>query len=160
MWGLGMGCGADCQVHICLGYAPAGIRDGVGVSISGLQRAALCCSLRLGADGGMRVGTLGPLALGLRIPPPSLQAAGTKGAAKPPGLCRFSQNPAFTLPASEFLWFCFLSQTVVPKIANMRNHQEADSDANTRGIIYKLDLVSKYTRHSRAGTWTLRWVLA
>ena len=100
MWGLGMGCGADCQVHICLGYAPAGIRDGVGVSISGLQRAALCCSLRLGTDGGMRVGTLGPLALGLRIPPPSLQAAGTKGSAKPPGLCGFSQNPAFTLPAS------------------------------------------------------------
>ena len=160
MWGLGMGCGADCQVHICLGYAPAGIRDGVGVSISGLQRVALCCSLRLGADGGMRVGTLGPLALGLRIPPPSLQAAGTKGAAKPPGLCRFSQNPAFTLPVSEFLWFCFLPQTVVPKIANMRNHQEADSDANTRGIIYKLDLVSKYTQYSRAGTWTPRWVLA
>ena len=124
MWGLGMGCGADCQVHICLGYALAGIRDRVGVSISGLQRAALCCSLRLRADGRIRVGTLGPLALGLRILPPRLQAAGTKGAAKPPDLCRFSQNPAFTLPASDVLWLCFLPQTVVPKIANMRNLQE------------------------------------
>ena len=148
-----MGCGADCQVHICLVGAPARIRDGVCVSTSGLQRAVLCCSLRLGADGGSPVRTLGPLALGLRIPPPSLQAHHRR-AAKPPVPCCFSQNPAFTLPASEFLLVLFLSQTVVPKIANMRNHQEADSDANTRGIIYKLDLVSKYTRHCRSGTWT------
>ena len=105
------------------------------------------------------MGTLGPLALVLRIPPPSLHAHHRR-AAKPPGLCRFSQNPAFTLPVSKFLLVLFLSQTVVPMIANMRNHQEADSNANTRGIIYKLDLVSKYTQHSRAGTWTPRWVLA
>ena len=114
---------------------------------------------KTGADGGSPVGTLGPMALVLRIPPRSLHAHHRR-AAKPPGLCRFSQNPAFTLPVSEFLLVLFLSQTVVPKIANMRNHQEADSDANTRGIIYKLDLVSKYTQHSRAGTWTPRWVLA
>ena len=49
---------------------------------------------------------------------------------------------------------------VVPKIANPRNHRGADTDANTRGFIYKLELVSKYTRHSGAGTWTPRWVLA
>ena len=110
-----------------LGRCTCGVRGGVGVSTSGLQHAALCCSLRIGADWGVQVWTLGPLALGLRIPPPSLQAAGTKGAAKPPGLSRFSQNPAFTLPASEFPWFCFLPQTVVLKIANMRNHREADS---------------------------------
>ena len=46
-----MGCGTDCQVHICLVGAPAQIRDGVGVSTSGLQRAVLCCSLRLGLMG-------------------------------------------------------------------------------------------------------------
>ena len=34
---------------------------------------------------------------------------------------------------------------VVPKIANPRNHQGADTDANTRGFIYKLQLGSKYT---------------
>ncbi|XP_077717924.1 uncharacterized protein LOC144292091 isoform X1 [Canis aureus] len=45
-------------------------------------------------------------------------------------------------------------RTVVPKIANPRNHQEADTDANTRGLIYTLELGSKYTRHSGAGTWT------
>ena len=49
---------------------------------------------------------------------------------------------------------------VVPKIANPRNHQGADTDANTRGFIYKLELGSKYTRHSGAGTWTPRWVSA
>ena len=29
---------------------------------------------------------------------------------------------------------------IVPKIANPRNHQGADTDANTRGFIYKLSL--------------------
>ena len=130
-----------------------GVRGVVGVSTSGLQWAVLCCSLRLGSDGGEAGGDAGPLALGLRIPPPSLQAHHRR-AAKPPVPCRFSQNPAFTLPVSKFLLVLFLSQTVVPMIVNMRNHQEADSDANTRGIIYKLDLVSKYTQHCRSGTWT------
>ena len=106
MWCLGMGCGADCQVHICLGDAPAGISDGVGVSTSGLQRAVLCCSLRLGSDGEEAGGDTGPLALGQRIPPPSLQAHHRR-AAKPPVPCRFSQNPTFTLPASEFLLVLF-----------------------------------------------------
>ena len=59
---------------------------------------------------------------------------------------RISQNPAFTLPASEMLLVLFfLSQTVVPKIANPKNHGEAHTEANTRGFIYKLELVSKYT---------------
>ena len=35
-----------------------------------------------------------------------------------------------------------------PKIANLRNHQGADTDASTRGFISKLELGSKYTRHS------------
>ena len=40
-------------------------------------------------------------------------------------------------------------------IANPRNHQGADTDANIRGFIYELKLGSKYTRHSRAETWDL-----
>ena len=48
----------------------------------------------------------------------------------------------------------------MPKIANPRNHQGADTYASTRGFIYKLELGSKYTPHSRAGAWTLRWVTA
>ena len=35
----------------------------------------------------------------------------------------------------------------MPKIANPRNHQEADTDANTGGFIYKLEFGSKYNRH-------------
>ena len=32
----------------------------------------------------------------------------------------------------SFFWLCFfLSQSVVPKIVNLRNHPEADTDANT-----------------------------
>ena len=49
---------------------------------------------------------------------------------------------------------------VVPKIVNPRNHYGADTDANTQGLISKLELASKYTRHSRAGTWTPRWCFA
>ena len=33
----------------------------------------------------------------------------------------------------------------MPKVVNPRNHQGADTDANTRGFIYKLKLESKYT---------------
>ena len=47
-------------------------------------------------------------------------------------------------------------EPVVPKIANPRNHQGADTDASTRGFIYKLELGSKYTPYSRAGAWTPR----
>ena len=46
------------------------------------------------------------------------------------------------------------------KIENLRNHQGADTDASARGFICKLELGSKYTRHSGAGTWTLKWVTA
>ena len=49
---------------------------------------------------------------------------------------------------------------VVPKIMYPRNHQRANTDANTGGFIYKLELGSRNTRHSRAGTWTPKWVTA
>ena len=49
---------------------------------------------------------------------------------------------------------------VVLKIVNPRNHREADTDANTRGFISMLELVSKYTQHSGAETWSPRRVLA
>ena len=53
-----------------------------------------------------------------------------------------------------------VNKTVVPKIANPRNHQGADTDAGARGFISKLELGSKYTRHSGAQTWTPKWVPA
>ena len=49
---------------------------------------------------------------------------------------------------------------VVPKIANPRNHQGAYTEASARGFISKLQLGSKYTGHSGAGTWTPKWVTA
>ena len=49
---------------------------------------------------------------------------------------------------------------VVPKIANPRNHQGADTDASARGFISKLEFGSKRARHSGAGTWTSKWVTA
>ena len=48
----------------------------------------------------------------------------------------------------------------MPKIANPRNHQGANTDANMRGFIYKLELGSKYTLQSRAEAWTPKWVTA
>ena len=119
VWGLGMGLGADCQVHICLGVAPVGVRVGVSVSASGLQRAALCCSLIPGPDGGMPVGTLGPLALGLSIPPPSLLGPPQKNP-KAPGSPRLLSEPCIHSTCTQASFgFLFLSQTVVPKIVNL-----------------------------------------
>ena len=48
----------------------------------------------------------------------------------------------------------------MPKIANLRNHQGADTDASARGFISKLELGSQYTQHSGAGTLTPKWVTA
>lgn len=45
---------------------------------------------------------------------------------------------------------------VMPLISNLRDHQGADTEANAGGFICKLELGPKYTRHSRAGTWTPR----
>ena len=39
----------------------------------------------------------------------------------------------------------------MPKIANPGNHQGADTDANTRGFIYKLELGSKCTHTAEQG---------
>ena len=107
---------------------------------------------------GCGVGTLGPLALGLSIPPPSLLGPPQKSP-QAPGSPPLLSEPCIHSTCVRASFF-FLSQTVEPKIANPRNHREADTDANTQGFIYKLELVSKYTRHSGAGTWTPRWVLA
>ena len=48
----------------------------------------------------------------------------------------------------------------MPKIANLRNPQGADSDAHARGFISKFELGSQYTQHSGAGTLTPKWVTA
>ena len=39
----------------------------------------------------------------------------------------------------------------MPKIMNPRNHYRADTDANTQGLISKLELASKYTDTAEQG---------
>ena len=68
--------------HLC-GRCTCGVRGGVGISTSGLQWAAQCCSLRPPLIGRMRVGSLGPLALGLSILPPSLHGPPQKSSQAP-----------------------------------------------------------------------------
>ena len=124
------------------------------------QWAVLPCSWDLALIGGMRVGSLGPLALGQSIPHPSLLGPPQKSGQAPRSPRLLSEPCVHSTCVRASFGFVFLSQTVMPKIANPRNHREADTKANTWEFIYKLELVSKYTRQSRAGTWTLRWVLA
>ena len=160
MQGLGIGHGADSQVHIYLGDASAGSEVGWASAClvsSGRHSAAPSDQAQMG---GVRVGSLGPLALGLSILPPRLQGPPQKSPQAPGSPPLLSESCVHSTCVRASFGFLFLSQTVVRKIANPRNLQEADTDANTRGIIYHLELVSKYTRQSRAGTWTLRWLLA
>ena len=118
----------------------------MGISTSGLQWAVQCCSLRPPSGGQDAGGVSGSSGSGTEHPSPPVCMGFHRRAPKSPGLRRFSQNPAFTLPVSELLLVLFFYL------------READTDANTGGFIYKLELVSKYTQQSEAGTW--RWVLA
>lgn len=137
------------------GRCTCGVRGGVVFSASGLQRVALCCSLRLGAvwcDAGGDAVSSGS---GAKHPTP--QSAGPPQKSPQAHL----SEPCFHFARVRTTFgFVFLSQTVVPKIANLRKHGEAHNDANTWGFIYKLELLSKYAWHRGAGTWTPRWVFA
>ena len=155
MRGLRFGHGSDvrCTSDCC-------VRGGLGVSPSGLQWAVLCCSLRLGADGRDVGGDAVSPGSGAEHSTPQSAGPPQKGT-QAPGSPPLLSEPCFHSARIRAPFdFVFLSQTVVPKIANLRNHQEADSDANTCEVIYKLDLVSKYTQHFGAGTWAQRRVLA
>ena len=107
VWGLGMGLGADCQVHICLGVAPVGVRGGVGVIASGLQQAVLCCSLRPGPDGQDAGGVSGSSGSGAEHPAPQSAGASTEELPSP----RVSAASLRTLRSlclrPSFFWFCF-----------------------------------------------------
>ena len=89
-----------------LGRCNCGIRGRVGISTSGLQWAVQCCSLRppwwSGCGWGLWVLWLWGWASG----PPVCMGLHRR-APKPLGIRRFSQNPAFTLPASELLLVLF-----------------------------------------------------
>ena len=102
-----MGLGADCQVHICLGVAPVGVRGGVGVIASRLQQAVLCCSLRPGPDGRDAGGVSGSSGSGAEHPAPQSAGASTEelpsprvSAASLRTLCSLYLRPSF-------FWFSF-----------------------------------------------------
>ena len=154
--GLGMGCGADYQVHICLVDGTEGWEAGWASAPLESSRRRSAAPWDLTLMGGMREGSLGPLALGLSILPPSLQGPPQKSPQAPGSPLLLSEPCVHSTCVWASFVFVFLSQTVVPKIANLRNHREADSDENTRGFTYKLELVSNYTRQSGAGSWTPR----
>ena len=120
----------------------------------------LCCSLRLGADGRDVGGDAVSPGCGAEHSTPQSAGLPQKGTQAPGSPLLLSEPCFHSARIRAPFGFVFLSQTVVTKIANLRNHQEADSDANTCEIIYKLDLVSKYTQHSGAETWSPRRVLA
>ena len=106
-WGLGMGLGADCQVHICLGVALVGVRGWVVVSTSGLQQVALCCSLRPGPDGRDMGGVSRSSGSGAEHPAP--QSAGTSTEELPsPRVSAASLRTLRSLYLRlSFFWFCF-----------------------------------------------------
>ncbi|XP_072621724.1 retroelement silencing factor 1 isoform X4 [Vulpes vulpes] len=77
-------------------------------------------------------------------------------------LLAVSENFSYSCAEKEILKFShtwdlsenqsFYILSVVPKMANLRNHQGAITDASTREFISKLELESKCTRHSGTGT--------
>ena len=115
VWGVRMGCGVECQVHISLGVAPRGIGV-VGISVSGLQRTALCCSLRPGPDVRDAGGDAGSSSSGAEHPAP--QSAGASTEEPPsPRVSAASLRILRTLPASELLLvFFFYLRLLCPRL--------------------------------------------
>ena len=145
--------------HLC-GRCTCGVRGGVGISTSGLQWAVQCCSLRPPWWAGCGWGLWFLWIWDWASFPPSLHGLPQKSSQVPGSPPILSEPCIYSTCVWASFGFVFLSQSVVPKIVNLRNHPEADTDANTWGFIYKLELVCKYTGQSGAGTWTPRWVLA
>ena len=148
VWGLAMAlivrCTSAWEMH-------QWVRGGVGISASGLQRAALCCSLGPGPDGRDMGGVSGSSGSGAEHPAPRLQGPPQKSPQAPGSPPLLSESCVHSTCVRASFGFLFLSLTVVPKFANPRNLREADTDANTRGFIYHLELVSKCTQHAEHG---------
>ena len=124
------------------GSSTCGGRGVVGISVSGLQRAVLCCSLRPGPDGWDAGGDAGSSGSGAEHPAPQSAGASTEEPPSP----RVSASSLRTLhsldlcPSFFCFCFCFLSQTVEPKIANPRNHQKPTLMQTHEGLFTSLSL--------------------
>ena len=146
-----MGLGADCQVHICLGVAPAGIRGGVGVSASGLQRAALCYSLSPGSDGRDAGGAAG--SSGSRAEHPAPQSAGASteepqsprvSAASLRTLCSLYLRPSF------FCFYFFISDCCAQDCESEKSPRRQHRCKHTRVYLQARTCVQVYlTERSR-----------
>ena len=107
VWGLGMGLGADCQVHICLGVALVGVRGWVVVSASGLQQVALCCSLRPGPDGRDAAGVSGSSGSGAEQRTPLSAGPSREEPPSPPVSAADLRTLRSLYLRPSFFWFCF-----------------------------------------------------
>ena len=107
--GLGMGCGADYQVHICLVDGTEGWEAGWASAPLESSRRRSAAPWDLTLIGGMREGSLGPLALGLSILPPSLQGPPQKSP-QAPGSPLLLSEPCVhsTCVRASFLLFFYL----------------------------------------------------
>ena len=91
------------------GRCICGVRGGVGISASGLQRAALCCSLGPGPDGRDMGGVSGSSGSGAEHPAPRLQGPPQKSPQAPgsPPLSLRILRSLYLRPS--FFWFSFIS---------------------------------------------------
>ena len=125
-----MGLGADCQVHICLGVAPVGVRVGVGVSESGLQREALCCSLIPGPDGRDAGGDAGSSGSGAEHPTPQSAGASTEEPRSPQVSAASLRTLRSLYLHPSFFWFSFFISGCCAQDCeslNLRNHKSPRS---------------------------------
>ena len=108
-----------------------GVRGVVGVSTSGLQWAVPCCSLRLRADGRDASGDTGSSGSGAEHSVPQSAGPPQKITQAPESLLILSEPCFHSARVRAPFGFVFFISDCGPKIANLRNHREADSDTNT-----------------------------
>ena len=98
----------DCQVHPCLsGDAPVGLRHGARCKCPWSSPGGAVLLPENSTDGLDESGGAGLSGPGAEHPAPQSAVSLHRRAIKPTCLHSFCQNPAFTLPASEFYLFGF-----------------------------------------------------
>ena len=136
------------------GRCTCGVRVGVVFSASGLQQVTQWCSLRLELFGVIWEGTLGPLVLGLSIPPPSLQALHRRAPSA-------SLRTLLSLcPRPKCFWFCFfISDCCAQDCESEKPWRSPHRSKHTRVYLQARACVQVYWQCG-AGTSIPRWVFA
>ena len=115
--------------------------------------------LRPGPDGRDAGGVSGSSASGAEHPAPQSAGASTEEPWSPQVSAASLRTLRSLYLHPSFFWLSFFISDCCAQDCESEKPPRSWHDANTRGFIYKLELVSKYTRQSGAGTWTPRWVL-